>query len=183
MGRGLRPRVVRVRFGGNTGGVILRNAAGMGVALIILVTACGDSSLSLEEYVERMQTSTNELEARGEQFVTTAQSAVDPDTGAVVDFDVLQGLLDDTAVALERYFGELAGLEPPPEVEEAHVAFVTVATPRLEQWVSAANMAAEIESFEELATITLKPPEFTATCVALEQAVGDSGLVLDLDCD
>lgn len=40
---------------------MLRHAVGMGAALI-LVTACGDSTLSLEEYVERMQTSTDELE-------------------------------------------------------------------------------------------------------------------------
>ena len=96
---------------------------------------------------------------------------------------MLQGLLDDTVVALEDYFDELGRLEPPSEVADAHNAFVTVAAPRLEQWRSAANVAGEIESFEELATITLKNPDFTATCEALEQAVGDNGLQLDLDCD
>jgi hypothetical protein len=155
----------------------------MAMVLILLLAACGGSALSLEEYVERMQTSTDELEAAGEQFVAVARSAVDPDTGAVIDAGALQGLLDDTVVALEGYFDELGRLEPPSEVDEAHTAFVTVAAPRLDQWRSAADGAGEIESFEELATITLKNPDFTATCEALEQAVGDQGLVLDLDCD
>jgi hypothetical protein len=163
--------------------LIVGSAAKTSIVLILLFAACGGSALSLEEYVERMQTTTDELEAAGEQFVAVARSAVDPDTGAVVDAAVLQGLLDDTVVALDDYFDELGRLEPPSDVEEAHNAFVTVAAPRLEQWRSAADRAGEIESFEELATITLKNPEFTATCEALEQAVGNHGLVLDLDCD
>ncbi len=153
------------------------------MVLIVLLAACGGSALSLDEYVEHMQTTTDELEAAGEQFVAAAQSAVDPDTGAVVDAAALQELLDNTVVALEDYFDELGKLEPPSEVAEAHTAFVAVAAPRLDQWRSAANRAGEIESFEELATITLKDPHFTATCEALEQAVGNQALVLDLDCD
>lgn len=153
------------------------------MGLTLLLAACGGSALSLEEYVERMQTATDELEAAGEQFVAVAQSAVDPDTGAVVDAAALQRLLDDTATALEDYFEELESLEAPPEIEDAHNAFLAVARPRLEQWVGAADRASEIETFDELRTVTLKTPEFTGTCMGLEQAAGDSGLQLDLDCD
>ena len=110
-------------------------------------------------------------------------SSVDPETGTVVDAGVLQGLLDDTVAALEIYFDELEKIEPPPEGAQAHDAFVAVATPRLEQWVGAADRAVEIESFDQLASITSKTPGFTETCEALEQAVGANGLVLDLDCD
>ena len=49
--------------------------------------------------------------------------------------------------------------------------------------MGAADRAVEIESFDQLASITSKTPGFTETCEALEQAVGANGLVLDLDCD
>jgi hypothetical protein len=161
----------------------VRRAAKTAVALTLLLAACGGSALSLEEYVERMQTTTDELEAMGEQFAAVVEAAVDLETGAVVDVDALQGLLDDTAAALEGYFEELESLEAPSEVADAHDAFVTVAKQRVEQWVSAADRASEIESLDELVAATLKTPDFTGTCMALEQAVDDNGLRLDMDCD
>lgn len=153
------------------------------VGLIVLLAACGGSGLTVDEYAELMQTRTDALEAQGEQFVLDLEAALDPETGAVVDGDVLQGMLDETAVALEVYFDELAQLDPPPGVAEAHDAFVAVAVPRLQQWQGAADRAAEIASREELATLVLKTSEFTETCMSLERAVDNAGSALDLDCD
>ena len=153
------------------------------VGLIVLLAACGGSGLSVDEYAEQMQTRTDVLEAQGEQFVLDLDAALDPETGAVIDSDVLQRMLDETAAALQVYFNQLAQLDPPAEVAEAHDAFVAVAVPRLEQWQSAAGRAAEIASREELATLVLKTPEFTETCISLERAVENAGSALDLDCD
>ncbi len=66
---------------------------------------------------------------------------------------------------------------------DAHDAFVGVAASRLEQWETAADRASDLESLEDLIALTAKSPSFTERCEALEQAVADGGLQLDMDCD
>lgn len=168
------------RMGFRQSGMLL--LAGL-AGLTLLLAACGGSALSLEEYVERQQAVTDELQALGVQVNTEIATAIDPETGEVIDVAALRGILGGVASTLNDSYEEVADIEPPPEVADAHDAFMEAAASRLEQWETAADRAAGFESVEELATATLKSPAFTEACMALEQAVADGGLQLDMDCD
>ena len=114
---------------------------------------------------------------------TEIATAVDPQTGEVIDRDALERILNDVVSTLNDTYEELVAIEPPSEVADAHNAIVEAAESRLRQWETAADQAAEFESVDELVTATDKSLAFRDACMTLEQAVADSGLQLDMDCE
>ncbi len=60
---------------------------------------------------------------------------------------------------------------PPPDLKGAHLLFVEVARPRLDQWRAAAETAASTESIDEISSLTAKSPKFTVICMT-EPPVG-----------
>ncbi|MDH3753260.1 MAG: hypothetical protein OEU32_05240 [Acidimicrobiia bacterium] len=161
----------------------MRHAAKWAIVLALLLGGCGgESSLSIASYVEQMQESTDELQALGVQVNAELANHVDLETGRIVDSDAVGTVMADIASALRVYHDDLKDLNAPSEIEEAHDTFLAAAGARLEQWETAADQATELESVEDLDVATRKSPSFQAACVALERAVDESGLQLDLDC-
>jgi hypothetical protein len=77
--------LVTVRSDDQRWGRLVRQVSSVAVALIVLFSACGGSSLWLDECVEQLQTRADDLQAAGEEFVVELSTAVDPRTGAVFD--------------------------------------------------------------------------------------------------
>jgi hypothetical protein len=118
----------------------------------------------------------------GEQVNAELLNYVDPETGAILDSNAVGTVVADIASDLQAYYDDAQDLKAPPDLEEAHKAFIEAAGNRLEQWQGLAEQATEFESIEALGVATMKSPAFQEACVALERAVDDNGLRLDLDC-
>lgn len=142
------------------------------------VTESQNASFTYQRDVER---SVGEIAASGSTTaVEEAVAVMRTETTAFL------GLIGD---AMARYIDAIAELNPPPDIAEAHDAYVDVMTsvraalPEMRDSVAAAESLGDIEAALAGSTFADGQPAWTASCLALEQTVRDLGRGLDLKCE
>jgi hypothetical protein len=142
------------------------------------VTESQDASFKYQRDVERL---VGEIAASGS--ATTIEEAV---TVMRTETTVFLGLIGD---AMVRYIDAFDDLAPPPEVEDAHDAYVAVmvsvqsSLPSMRDSVAASQSLGDIESALAGSAFADGQPAWTASCLALEQTVRDVGRGMDLKCE
>ena len=173
-------------------GLLLLTALLLGASTIAAACGGGDEELSLEEYFQKLQTSSDDLEQRGEASASELGDDFDPETGELPSIDTLQRILSEGVSAFQDALNEVESLDPPSEVKGAHDTFLQEARARMEVFESLADRAAEAESLSDLEDVfaEFEGPDFEAAdirfedaCRGLEQVAAENGIEVDLNCE
>jgi hypothetical protein len=173
-------------------GFLLVTALLFGVGAITAACGGGEDELTLEEYFQKLQTISDDLEEREKALDIEFEMAFDPETSPDTSVDTAQRVMGEAASASREVFDDVDSLDPPSEVEDAHNEFLREgrATTRLLETL--ADRAAEVESLFGLEDVhaELEGPDFEAAgvrledaCRALEGIAADNGIEVDLDCE
>ena len=172
------------------------------VALVGLLVAACSSPVSLDEYIDTMESASSayvtEAQERSFQYQSTVEDGVrdlvadesaDPlsEAAELVRTETVRYLayLGD---AMSRYRDAIVEAAPPAEIAEAHEAFgsavaaVVDGVPATRAAVEAAETLDGIQQSLGASQLADGQPRWTATCRALEQAVRDQGRGIDLRC-
>jgi hypothetical protein len=160
-----------------------------------IAVACGgggEERLSAEEYFQKLQTISDDLEKQGATLDSEFQAAVGSETGDEVDVGAVQRVLAEGGTAFRRALDDLENLTPPSNVENAHRAFVEQVRVRTDLIESLADRAAEAGSASDLQEVfaEFESPEleaeatrFSDACRALEGLASDNGIQVQLNCE
>lgn len=179
----------------------LRKAALFLLAVAIVTAGCSSAS-TVDAYVEEIEgvASAYVTEAQGlsyayqsgvedgvRELVETSDDPVDEAVGFVkaetMNYLVL---LED---AMQRYAKALESIDPPAAVAEEHDAYLAAVRSVLASLPDTRTSITESESLDDVAFalgasgFSDGQARWTATCLALEQAVRDEGKGLDLKCE
>ena len=123
-----------------------------GVALAVLIGACGSSSLTLTEYVDEL----NDVVAEGNDRIRPLYA--DLATAAEPDLATVSGLFEEEAAIRAELQSSLADLDVPEQIAELHTALVDWHGALIEAQQSLARDVATAGSWRDFQ----ESPEFAA---------------------
>ncbi len=170
-------------------GFLLVTALLFGVGTITAACGGGEAELTLDEYFQKLETVSDDLEQRGEALGTELEEDIDLETGELPSIETLRRLLSEGVSASQDALDETERLDPPPDVKSAHNEFVEAARGRVEFIESVVDEVVESESVSDLLEIftqvslgSEQETRFEDACRALEQIAVDNGIQADLNC-
>jgi hypothetical protein len=156
------------------------------LALGAAAGACGGGGeeLTLEEYFQKMQAisaeAVQETEALDEKF-----EALEED-----DFGGLRDLFAANTAITADTFGDMDDIDPPGEVEDAHIEFVDAGEDVAELMEGFGDDLADVDStseleqaFERVVGLEAASARIDTACAALEKIAAENDISVDLDCD
>ncbi len=160
--------------------------AATGLALGIAAGACGGggAELTLEEYFQKMQAisaeAVQETDTLDEKFDALEEN----------DFGGLRELVVANTAITGDTFGEMDDIDPPDEVEDAHVEFVDAGENMAGLMKAFSDDLADVESVSELEEafgrvvgLEAASARIDAACAELAKIAAENGIQVDLDCD
>ena len=164
------------------------------IALLLLafgasVAACGEDSLTLEEYFQQLEALSD---VSGERFVEI-RDAYDAELAAAApEEDVLaayETLLANTQSIFTTFAEGLSDLNPPAVVEELHNEYadrsaeLTSSTEQVLSKFGNLDSVAEVEGLLKESGANQAGDRFYETCTALQDIAAENEIDVDLDCD
>ena len=150
-----------------------------------IAAACGGGGepLTLEEYFQRLEELTNELDQRAD--------ALEPAVGGSPDdqIEVFQDALNGFLPVLADFVGGIKELNPPEELEEPHSGFVARSDDVLKVLESLVDELENVESEAELNKVIAGFESSAAlapvgqACLALQRVFDERELDVDLRCE
>lgn len=164
------------------------------VAVGAIAAACGDGEeeLTLEEYFQRLQTMSDDLNERGEALETELEGLFDPAASEQQSIAAGRRFLDGNVSIIRDGLDVLEDLDPPSQVGDSHNKFVDAANGLRDRIGDLADRAAEVQSAADLEEIfaEFQSPEletiderFVDACQALERIASENGIQVDLGCE
>jgi hypothetical protein len=173
--------------------LLLVTALSLGVSGIgVACGGGGEERLSVEEYFQKLQTISDDLEKQGATLDSEFEAAFGSGTSDEVDIDAIRKTFGQGATAFKDALNDVESLEPPSSVENAHDGFVAEMRVRTDLIESLADRAAEAESASDLEEVfvAFEGPEFETqavrfsdACHALEGLAADNGIQVQLNCE
>lgn len=171
---------------------LLFAALSLGVSGIAVACGGGKERLSVEEYFQRLQAISDDLDEQGATLDSEFEAAVGPGTADGVDVGAVQKVLAEGGAAFRGALDDLESLNPPSSLEDAHRTFVEQVRVRTDLIESLAQRATEAQSASDLGEVfaEFESPEleqeatrFSAACQALEGLATDNGIQVSLNCE
>ena len=164
-------------------------SAALLLAFAATAVACGDDSLTLEEYFQQLEALTATAEERGAEF----QDAFDAQVDAVASEEEWLAVLEDAFTKSQLIFTTFADglteLNPPAVVEELHNEFVDVSAEllaSLEEVLNELDLDSVANLFDGLleeSGANQAGERFDKTCAALQDIADENEIDVDLDCE
>ena len=162
------------------------------IALLLLAfgssaVACGEDSLTLEEYFQQLEALTATAEERGAEFQDAFDAQVDAVTSEEEWLAVLEDAFTKSQLIFTTFADGLTDLNPPAVVEELHNEFVDESAELAASLEEVLNefgdqdFAADLNLFEE-SSLSQAGDRFDKTCAALQALADKSEIDVDLDC-
>lgn len=162
-------------------------------ALVVLASACGSDRLTAAEYfpaVEQLARDfRTELERLDGEFNTGVEAIDFESPTAERDLiSLFQTQLIGTSAAFEEFHTELALLDPPEKLTDAHEDAVAAAVNVSGVFAERRSSLDELGSLEELDEFAADPAfgdargRFTESCFELEALADLEGIAIDLPC-
>ena len=160
----------------------------LAAAALSMAVACGGGSgaMSLEEYFEELQQLDDEFSQTQDELDEEYTDKLDVDEFSDEVGDDFQAYFASTRGAAGDFVGELEGLEPPEEAEEAHNAAVEQFNDCLTDTENTADDIGDAESFEEISEIlnesTGSCEDTTESCNELQSVADENDVDVNLSC-
>ncbi len=149
--------------------------------------ACGEDSLTLEEYFQQIIALTATAEERGAELEDAFDAQVDAAASEEEWLAVLEDAFTKSQLIFTTFADGLNDLNPPAVVEELHNEFVDESAELLASLEEVLNgldldSAADIESLLEESGATQAGDRFDETCAALQEIADTNEIEVDLKC-
>ena len=158
------------------------------LAFAAIAVACGEGSLTLEEYFQQLEALTATAEEQGAEFQDAFDAQVDAATSEEEWLAMLEDAFTKSQLIFTTFADGLTELNPPAIVEELHNEYVDASAEllaSLEEVLNELDLDSVTDLFDGLleeSGANQAGDRFDKTCTALQDFADQNEIDVDLDC-